>query len=79
MKSLYTFFAAIISFLAVSSVSAATPTACTMDYTPVCGAVQVQCIRAPCYPVYQTFGNMCTLKNANNVTFVKNGECGASE
>jgi len=32
---------------------------CTMDYTPVCAQVQVQCIMAPCYPVAETFGNSC--------------------
>lgn len=79
MKSLYTFLAMIVSFLAVSSVSAASDTICTMDYTPVCGAVQVQCIRAPCYPVYQTFGNSCTLSASANATFIKKGECGADE
>ena len=33
---------------------------CTMEYQPVCAAHQVQCIKAPCYPVYQTYGNACT-------------------
>ncbi len=35
------------------------PKICTMDYTPVCAQVQVQCIMAPCYPVAETFGNSC--------------------
>jgi hypothetical protein len=35
------------------------PQACTQEYNPVCGQVQVQCIRAPCNPVMQTFGNKC--------------------
>jgi hypothetical protein len=35
------------------------PEACTKEYMPVCGQVQVECIRAPCYPVKQTFGNKC--------------------
>jgi hypothetical protein len=33
--------------------------ACTREYMPVCGQVQVQCIRAPCPPVMQTFSNKC--------------------
>ena len=32
---------------------------CTMEYAPVCAEVQVQCIKAPCYPVQQTFSNAC--------------------
>lgn len=44
--------------------------ACTMQYAPVCGSVQVQCITAPCNPVRQTFGNSCVawLSHATNVT-----------
>ena len=37
------------------------PTACTMQYAPVCGAAQVQCITEPCYPMQVTFGNKCEL------------------
>jgi hypothetical protein len=33
---------------------------CTMDYNPVCAVVQVQCIKAPCYPIQQTFWNACS-------------------
>jgi putative hemolysin len=33
--------------------------ACTREYMPVCGQVQVQCIRAPCPPIKQTFSNKC--------------------
>ncbi len=49
--------------------------ACTMDYTPVCGEVAVQCIQAPCPPIKETFGNLCTLKAQWNATFLYNGEC----
>ncbi|MEM4637849.1 MAG: hypothetical protein QXK76_02380 [Candidatus Woesearchaeota archaeon] len=35
------------------------PEFCTKEYMPVCGLVQVQCIRAPCEPIKQTFGNKC--------------------
>lgn len=47
---------------------------CTMDYVPVCGSVQVQCITAPCNPVKQTFSNMCMAKSAN-ATSISNGAC----
>ena len=36
------------------------PRICTMEYTPVCAEVQVQCFKAPCLPVTQTFGNICS-------------------
>ncbi|MDD2907181.1 MAG: hypothetical protein PHH98_00935 [Candidatus Gracilibacteria bacterium] len=32
---------------------------CTLEYAPVCAEVQVQCIKAPCFPVNETFGNAC--------------------
>lgn len=32
---------------------------CTMEYAPVCAQVQVQCIKAPCNPMLQTFSNTC--------------------
>ena len=50
-------------------------TVCTMEYAPVCASVQVQCIKAPCPPVEQTFGNKCMM-NANKLaTFLHDGEC----
>lgn len=44
-------------------------TVCTMQYAPVCGEVQVQCIKAPCPPIKQTFGNSCMAwaSNAQNI------------
>lgn len=51
------------------------PTMCTMEYMPVCAAVQVQCIKAPCPPINQTFGNTCTMKANKNATFLYDGEC----
>ena len=33
--------------------------ACAEIYEPVCATVNVQCIRAPCYSVNQTFSNAC--------------------
>lgn len=50
-------------------------TVCTMEYAPVCASVAVQCIKAPCEPVEQTFGNRCTM-NANKLaTFLYDWEC----
>lgn len=51
---------------------------CTMQYQPVCGAQQVQCVTTPCYPVYHTYGNSCTL-GAENGTFIHEGECTEKE
>jgi hypothetical protein len=50
------------------------PPICTMEYKPVCGEVEVQCIKAPCLPIKQTFGNDCMAKaaKAKNIT---QGEC----
>jgi len=51
------------------------PVACTMEYAPVCASVQVQCIKAPCPPIQQTYGNKCTM-NANKLAkFLYEGEC----
>ena len=32
---------------------------CDQVYKPVCGRIQVQCIKAPCPPVRETFSNRC--------------------
>jgi hypothetical protein len=50
------------------------PTACTMEYAPVCGKVQVQCITAPCPAITQTFGNTC-MAQAAGAKDIKTGEC----
>jgi hypothetical protein len=47
-------------FLSISPVGAqSNQIACTMEYAPVCGSVQVQCVTSPCNPIRQTFGNSC--------------------
>jgi hypothetical protein len=51
---------------------------CTMQYEPVCGAQQVQCITTPCYPMYHTYGNACMLA-AEGATFIHEGACTAKE
>lgn len=45
---------------------------CTMQYAPVCAEVQVQCIKAPCLPIQETFGNSC-MAWKNPVLYT--GEC----
>lgn len=51
------------------------PVVCTADYTPVCGLVQIQCIKAPCLPVEQTFSNKCVMGGNKLALFLHNGEC----
>lgn len=46
---------------------------CTREFQPVCGEVQVQCIKAPCPPIKTTFSNRCEAENAG----VKNATDGA--
>lgn len=48
--------------------------ACTMDYNPVCGQKQVQCIKAPCDPIQKTYSNKCVL-NADKAEYLHAGEC----
>jgi hypothetical protein len=48
---------------------------CATNYEPVCAPVQVQCIKAPCPPIKETFGNSCeACKNTLVSTYTK-GEC----
>lgn len=55
------------------------PTACTMEYAPVCAKVAIQCIKAPCDPIEQTFWNRCSM-NANKLaTFLHEWECEADK
>ena len=53
-------------------------TACTMEYAPVCASVAIQCIKAPCNPVQQTFSNRCVMEQNKLTTFVHDGECGSA-
>lgn len=51
------------------------PVMCTMEYMPVCAEVAVQCVRAPCPPIKETFGNRCMM-NANKLAkFLYTWEC----
>ncbi len=51
------------------------PTVCTMEYAPVCASVQVECIKAPCPPIEQTFGNKCMMNANKRATYLHDGEC----
>lgn len=50
-------------------------TVCTMEYAPVCASVAVQCIKAPCPAIEQTFGNKCMMNGNKLATFLHDGEC----
>lgn len=47
---------------------------CTQQYAPVCAQKQVQCFRAPCPPVKQTFSNSC-MASAQGYSVLYNGTC----
>ncbi len=49
--------------------------ACAEIYEPVCATVNVQCVRAPCYPVNETFSNACEACRNPLVGFYAKGEC----
>lgn len=55
------------------------PTMCTMEYAPVCAKVQVECIKAPCNPIEQTFGNKCMMEANKRATFFHEGECSSEK
>lgn len=65
----------ILVLLGLSLTTHAEEKACTMDYTPVCAEVQVQCIQAPCPPIEETFGNKCMMENNSLAVFKHAGEC----
>ncbi|GIU69668.1 MAG: hypothetical protein KatS3mg002_0904 [Candidatus Woesearchaeota archaeon] len=51
------------------------PTVCTKEYMPVCAQVQVQCIKAPCPPIKQTYPNKCeACANQLTISYTE-GEC----
>lgn len=80
MKSVSIVFGMLISVLASPALTlAVNPDAvCTMEYAPVCVAHQVQCIKAPCYPVYQTYSNSCMARAADSKV-IHEGECTGAE
>jgi len=48
---------------------------CAQIYDPVCATVQIQCIKAPCNPVKQTFSNACEACHNQLVPGYLAGEC----
>lgn len=48
---------------------------CPTLYAPVCGTVQIQCIKAPCYPITQTFSNACVACHNSLVSSYTLGSC----
>lgn len=68
-------FLFIASFVAILNAHASNnQMMCTMQYAPVCGSIQVQCIKAPCPPIRETYGNKC-LAHAAWATNITSGEC----
>lgn len=47
---------------------------CTLQYDPVCGQVQVQCIKAPCPPLWTNFSNDCFAKGSDAKN-IQRGTC----
>lgn len=47
---------------------------CPQHYAPVCAQKAVQCVRAPCPAVKQTFGNSC-MASAQGYSVLYNGTC----
>jgi len=48
--------------------------ACTKEYKPVCGEIQIQCITTPCNPIQKTYGNRCMME-AESAKFLYEGAC----
>ncbi len=48
---------------------------CTKIYKPVCGLVEIQCIKAPCNPIRETFGNSCVACSNKLVKSYKESAC----
>lgn len=51
------------------------PEICTKEYRPVCASKTVQCIRAPCPPIKQTYPNSCEACADPNVISWTYGSC----
>lgn len=50
---------------------------CAEIYAPVCATVEIQCVKAPCYPIQETFSNACEACKNYLVKSYINGECAA--
>ena len=53
--------------------------ACYEIYDPVCAKMNIQCIQAPCDPIYQTFSNDCEACKNPLVGSYTGGECADNE
>nr|HPO05572.1 hypothetical protein [Candidatus Gracilibacteria bacterium] len=73
MKKLILMLLALGGFFFLTSAQAE-ESICTMDYNPVCGEKEVQCIKAPCPALKTTYGNKCTMEAAQ-AKFLYEGEC----
>lgn len=49
--------------------------ACIEIYQPVCATVNIQCIKAPCDPIEETYANSCKACSNSLVSSYRNGEC----
>ncbi len=54
-------------------------TLCSQIYQPVCGTINIQCVKAPCNPVTQTFANGCTACHNPLVNSYTAGTCSPSK
>ena len=48
---------------------------CIQIYEPVCAKVNIQCIKAPCYPILETFSNSCEACKNSLVENYTKGAC----
>lgn len=51
---------------------------CITLYEPVCGELEVQCIKAPCPPIQTTYSNKCEAEKAG-AAIIAQGECPETE
>lgn len=78
MKAFALILFALIAFSGGQTAQAESPQACIELWAPVCGAKQVQCVRAPCNPVPTTYSNSCFM-GVDKATFIHEGECTGDE
>ena len=48
--------------------------ACTMEYAPVCGEKEVQCIAVSCDPIKRTYSNKCVM-GVDGAKYLYSGKC----
>ena len=64
-----------IHFTISFTVTCPTPGTYRTYYEPVCATVNIQCIKAPCDPIKETFSNSCTACINPLVESYTQGEC----